>query len=76
MAADEVTMQQIHDDRSVSLKVDVWLETDGSIGLALPGSPEPPIRIKNDAERPSGHPRLYKFLAQCLKERGLPAPRA
>ncbi len=68
-------MQQIHDAGSVSLKVDVWLESDGSIRLALPGSSDPPIRIKNDAERPSGHPRLFKFLAQCLREKGLPAPR-
>jgi hypothetical protein len=68
-------MQQIHDDGSVSLKVDVWLESDGSIRLALPGSSEPPLRIKNDAERPSGHPRLFRFLARYLKEQGAPAPR-
>ena len=66
-------MQQVHDDGSVSLKVDVWFETDGSIRLALPGSSEPPLRIKNDAERPSGHPRLFRFLAQCLREKGASA---
>jgi hypothetical protein len=68
-------MHQSHDAGSVSLKVDVWLESDGSIRLALPGSSEPPIRIKNDAERPSGHPRLFRFLAQVLREKGAPAPR-
>ena len=68
-------MQQIHDDGSVSLKVDLWFETDGSIRLALPGSSEPPVRIMNDAERPSGHPRLFRFLARCLRENGAPAPR-
>ena len=67
-------MQQNHDDGSVSLKVDVRFETDGSIRLTLPGSSEPPVRIKNDAERPSGHPRLFRFLAQCLREKGAPVP--
>jgi hypothetical protein len=68
-------MQHIHDDGSVSLNVEVRLEDDGSIRLALPGSADPPVRIKNDAERPSGHPRLFRFLAQYLREKGAPAPR-
>jgi hypothetical protein len=27
-----------------------------------------------DAERPSGHPRLFRFLAHYLREKGAPAP--
>jgi hypothetical protein len=69
-------MQQIHDDGSITLAVDVWLDNDGSIRIALPDTSEPPVRIKNDAERPSGHPRLFKFLAKCLRENGVPAPSA
>ena len=65
-------MQQIHDDGSVSLKVELWFETDGSIRLALPGSSEPPLRIKNDAERPSGHPACSDFLRSAFVRKGLP----
>jgi len=65
-----------HDDerRSVSLQVRVWLESDGSIRLAVPGIPEPMVMIKNDPDRPSGHPKLYRYLAQRLRDRGAPAP--
>lgn len=69
-------MRQTHDDGSVTLEVNISLGSDGSIRLAVPNSSEPPVRIKNDAERPSGHPRLFKFLAQYLREDGDPAPSA
>jgi hypothetical protein len=56
------------------VEVTIWLESDGSIQMALPGFGPPHIRIKNDPERPSGHPRLFRFLAECLMKKGAPAP--
>ena len=62
------------DGKTVSVEVTIWLEDDGSIRMALPGFASPHIRIKNDPERPSGHPRLFRSLARCLKENGAPSP--
>src|SRR5262245_5655397 len=59
----------------VSLHVTFWLEKDGSICLDVPGAPRPSVRIKNEAMRPSGHPRLYRYLAQYLRDKGAPAPK-
>ena len=51
-----------------SVEVKIWLESDGSICLTGPGFGQPPVRIKNDPARPSGHPRLYKHLTQYLRQ--------
>ena len=56
-----------------SVQVTLWLESDGSICLTGPGFEQPPVRIKNDPARPSGHPRLYRYLTQYLR-RDAPAP--
>ena len=68
-------MQVGEDGRSVSLNVKFWLESDGSIRLASDGSPSLSVIIKNDAERPLGHPSLFRRLAPCLQSMGVPAPR-
>ena len=67
-------MKVSEDGKTVSVEVRIWLESDGSIQMALPGLAPPPIRIKNDADRPSGHPRLFLSLAKHLMENGVPAP--
>ncbi len=67
-------MQNGEDGRSVLVTVKFWFESDGSIRQALPGFPAPFARIKDDPERPSGHPRLFRFLARYLRERGVPEP--
>ena len=66
-------MQNGDDGRSVSVQVEFWLECDGSIRLALPGFPAPVV-IKNDPQRPSGHPSLFRYLAHFLRDVGAPAP--
>ena len=64
------------DGRSVTLEVKVWFESDGSIRLASDADPALHAIIKNDPERPLGHPTLFKRLAQCLRVMGVPAPAA
>ena len=64
------------DGRSVTLEVKVWFESDGSIRLASDADPALRAIIKNDPERPLGHPTLFKRLAQCLRVMGVPAPAA
>jgi len=67
-------MEVAEDGRSVNLHVTVWYENDGSIRLSSPVDPSLRVTIKNDPERPSGHPTLFKRLAQCLSTMGVPAP--
>ena len=62
--------------RSVSLTVKGWFELGGSIRLAVPDFPLAFVRIKEDPERPSGHPKLFRFLARYLRTQGVPEPRA
>ena len=68
-------MQVGEDGRSVSLNVKFWFESDGSIRLTSEAEPSLRVIIKNDPERPLGHPALFKRLAQCLRNMGVPAPR-
>jgi hypothetical protein len=68
-------MQVGEDGRSVSLNVRFWFESDGSIRLTSEAEPSLRVIIKNDPERPLGHPALFKRLAQCLRSMGVPAPR-
>jgi len=70
------TMQMSEDGRSVSLNVKFWFENDGSIRLTSEADPSLRITIKNDPERPSGHPTLFKRLAQCLRVMGVAEPTA
>jgi hypothetical protein len=70
----KTTMQNHDDGRSVAVQLKVWLECDGSIRIAVPGMSAPFVRVKNDPERPSGHPSLFRLLARTLRERGRPAP--
>ena len=67
-------MKVADDGRSVSVQVEVWFEQDGSIRLAMPGFSPPFVVIKNDAERPSGHPKLFGCLARHLNDQGIPTP--
>ncbi len=69
-------MQPGDDGRSVSVTIKVWFERDGSIRLEVPGVPPPFVLIKDDPERPSGHPRLFRSLARYLREQGVPEPQA
>jgi hypothetical protein len=64
------------DGRSVSLNVRFWFESDGSIRLTSEADPSLRVIIKNDPERPLGHPTLFKRLAQCLHIMGVPPPAA
>lgn len=70
------TMQVSEDGRSVSLNVRFWFESDGSIRLTTEADPSLRVVIKNDPERPSGHPTLFKRLAQCLRVMGVAEPTA
>ena len=54
------------DQQKVSVQVTFWAERDGSIRLVVPGFEHPAI-IKDDPMRPSGHPKLFKFLASHLR---------
>jgi len=67
-------MEVAEDGRSVNLHVVVRYESDGSIRLSSPVDPTLRVTIKNDPERPSGHPTLFKGLAQYLRSLGVPAP--
>ena len=67
-------MQVSEDRRSVRLNVEFWFESDGSIRLTSESDPTLRVIIKNDPERPSGHPTLFKRLAQCLRVMGVPEP--
>lgn len=69
-------MQVSEDGRSVRLNVEFWFESDGSIRLTSESDPTLRVVIKNDPERPSGHPTLFKRLAQCLRVAGVPEPTA
>jgi len=69
-------MQVAEDGRSVKLNVKIWLESDGSIRLASEADPALRVIIKNDPDRPLGHPALFKRLARCLQVMGVPAPSA
>jgi len=69
-------MEVAEDGRSVNLNVRVWYESDGSIRLTSPVDPRLHVTIKNDPERPSGHPTLFKRLGDCLRTMGVPAPTA
>jgi hypothetical protein len=69
-------MQVSKDGRSVSLNVKFWFENDGSIRLTSEADPSLRVVIKNDPERPSGHPTLFKRLAQCLRVMGAAEPTA
>lgn len=70
------TMQVSEDGRSVRLNVEFRFESDGSIRLTSEADPSLRVIIKNDPERPSGHPMLFKRLAQCLRIMGVPEPTA
>jgi hypothetical protein len=70
------TMQVSEDGRSVRLNVEFRFESDGSIRLTSEADPTLRVIIKNDPERPSGHPMLFKRLAQCLRIMGVPEPTA
>ena len=70
------TMEVGEDGRSVSLNVRVWLESDGSIRLASEAEPTLRVIIKNDPDRPLGHPTLFKRLAHVLRSMGVPSPQA
>jgi hypothetical protein len=67
-------MQVGEDGRSVSLNVRVWLESDGSIRLTSEAEASLRVIIKNDPERPLGHPTLFKRLADVLHSMGVPSP--
>jgi hypothetical protein len=67
-------MEVGEDGRSVNLNVRCWFEVDGSIRLTSENDPSLRVIIKNDPERPLGHPALFKRLAQCLRDKGVPAP--
>ena len=67
-------MQVGEDGRSVSLSINFWLESDGSIRLTSETEPSLRVIIKDDPWRPLGHPTLFKRLAQCLRDMGVPAP--
>ena len=69
-------MQMSEDGRSVRLNVEFRFESDGSIRLTSEADPSLRVIIKNDPERPSGHPMLFKRLAQCLRIMGVPEPTA
>ena len=69
-------MQVSDDGRSVRLNVEFRFESDGSIRLTSEADPSLRVVIKNDPERPSGHPMLFKRLAQCLRIMGVPEPAA
>ena len=69
-------MQVSEDGRSVRLNVEFRFESDGSIRLTSEADPSLRVIIKNDPERPSGHPMLFKRLAQCLRVMGVPEPAA
>jgi len=69
-------MQVSDDGRSVSLNVKFRFEDDGSIRLTSEADPALRVIIKNDPERPSGHPMLFKRLAQCLRIMGVSEPSA
>ena len=69
-------MEMSEDGRSVRLNVEFRFESDGSIRLTSEADPSLRVIIKNDPERPSGHPMLFKRLAQCLRIMGVPEPTA
>jgi len=69
------TMQVAEDGRSVSLNVKFWFENDGSIRLTSEAEPLLRVIIKNDPERPLGHPALFRRLADVLRTMGVPSPR-
>lgn len=56
--------------RSVSIQVTFWMEDDGSIRLIGDDLPGLCARIKNDPERPSGHPTLFRQLTRYLRSLG------
>jgi hypothetical protein len=70
----QIIMHVAEDGRSVSLNVKFWLEDDGSIRMTSDAEPSLRVISKNDPERPLGHPTLFKRLAQCLRNMGVPAP--
>lgn len=70
------TMHVAEDGRSVSLNVKFWLENDGSIRLTSEADPSLRVIIKNDPDRPLGHPALFKRLAKVLRIMGVPSPAA
>jgi len=62
--------------KSVALEVAFWLTDDGAIHLVAnePDAPSFHVAVRDDPQKPSGHPYLYRELARCLRQMGAPAP--
>lgn len=61
--------------KTIYLNVGVWYnEKQGRIHLNVKGAAQPMTTISADPQRERGHPHLFKKLAMCLKEAGMPHP--
>jgi hypothetical protein len=59
--------------KSISLEVRVWYDPR-SRHIKLAGTGLTASTVSNDPASKRYHPNLYKKLARCLSENGIPAP--
>lgn len=59
---------------TVYARMGIWLEKDGSIHLSVPADAKFHVAVNQDPKRRNGHPTLFRQLARCLRENGVPAP--
>jgi hypothetical protein len=62
--------------KAVHLEISFWLKPDNSIHVTCndPAVETFHVAVRDDAAKASGHPMLYRELAKCLRQMGVPAP--
>lgn len=59
---------------AIYLRFGVWLDKDGSIHMTDRDRKDFHISVTSDPASPRGHRTLFRNLAKCLREEGVPAP--
>lgn len=60
--------------KSVHLEIGFWLNDDGSIHMTSNEVKGFHVAVNPEPSRPNGHPTLFRRLADCLRQSGVPAP--
>lgn len=67
-------MERSGGEKTIYLNVGVWYnEKQGNIHLNFRGATQPMTTVSRDGGK-RGHPHLFRKLALCLKEAGMPHP--
>jgi len=64
-------------DKIAKMEISLWFNAeDNSIRISAPKFPKffPPVMVSSDPKSNHGHPTLFKRLAKCMAQIGVPAP--